>query len=209
MTQKQIDLTEVIGLKLYEKSDYVCDADLTRRDCDEIASFLMEQISQLSSPLPEITEEEIKTWARYNSIVECDGEVCIDEINAFNKILGAKWILSRLSERKEQKTIEEHVPTDEEIKAIEFIKEWPYEDDFVSHAYSQTMYGGEPSDNSRECAIYWRKEYDKVIAYISKLTGTKTEEQQKEPEDRFSKFKGTSIFPPREQKGALLDEEIK
>ena len=69
-----------------------------------------------------------------------------------------------------------------------FIKEWPYEDDFVSHAYSQTMYGGEPSDNSIECACYWRKKYNKVIEYIEKLTGVLINSEEK-------------------QKGAPFDEE--
>lgn len=59
--------------------------------------------------------------------------------------------------------------SEEEINAIEFIQENPNQDDFVSHTYSQTMYGGNPSDNSIECAMYWQKEMDKVIKILSRL----------------------------------------
>lgn len=85
----------------------------------------MIEFSQLSSPLPEITEEIKKL--RITQIAENAWEnkkykpltlkmVDIDEV--LN-------ILSRLSERKEQKTTEQHIPTDEEMlrDAKEYAKE--------------------------------------------------------------------------------------
>ena len=39
--------------------------------------------------------------------------------------------------------------------AIEVIKEWPDQDDFICRNVRQFMNGGEPDDNSIQLAQYW------------------------------------------------------
>ena len=61
---------EELGLILYEKLDYVCDADLTRRDCNLIAEFVLKAIEReakctipvVSGSLPLASDEEIQKY---------------------------------------------------------------------------------------------------------------------------------------------------
>ena len=51
-------------------------------------------------------------------------------------------------------------------KAINFILESPYQDDFVCRNVQQSMYCGEATDNSVELAMYWSKQYNVVINWL-------------------------------------------
>jgi DnaJ-class molecular chaperone len=51
---------EELGLKLYERLDYVCDADLTRRDCNFIADFMLKEIASSQQVSREKVVEECK-----------------------------------------------------------------------------------------------------------------------------------------------------
>lgn len=77
----------------------------------------------------------------------------------------------KLTGKSEEKQIGVTAPivTDEEINIIEFISEWPYEDDFVSQNIQMSMSYGYASDNSLELAREWRKQYKGLLEILSRL----------------------------------------
>ena len=51
-------------------------------------------------------------------------------------------------------------------EAVKVIKEWGVDcDNYVAHTYRQYMYGGDPCDNSMECANYFI-ECLKLVCYL-------------------------------------------
>jgi hypothetical protein len=111
---------------LYEKcNDYnpmteKCSKYCDYKKCGELCPvryelpYLKKSSIQLSSPLPEITEKEIKSIAELDSTYE-------PEMAAF--IRGFNACLSRLSERKEQKTTEED--EEDEVPGINYPLPYP------------------------------------------------------------------------------------
>ena len=71
-------------------------------------------------------------------------------------------------------------------EAVGVIKEWGVDcDNFVSVHYQQKLYGGEPSDNSMECAQYFHT----CLTMVCNL-GIKAHNQKDSP-DRCSLCHGT------------------
>lgn len=137
----------------------------------------MEEYANL--PRIEITEEQINALdhisKRSRSIFKEDSD---QEQQWYDDMEIVDSLLSRLSERKEQKTTERHIPTDEEI-----------------HAEARSLYTDISHPNSY-AAMRWGY-INGFKACCEKLTGTKTEEQQKD-EISIRKIIGLKIQHLRE-----------